>query len=148
VKFNSKKTQTAHFRKRELHNIAAYRNRQKKRDLKLRLPSDQPQISRTTNTQDAQQLPRAAPSFQKKMRSSRRQAPDDFTRAESRDNLRATVLACNTPLVTARCISGWAARNASCAAALSPDFTASSTLRKKLRTRDLRALLRTVRFSV
>ena len=83
-----------------------------------------------------------------KKENKRRQAPTDFTRAESRDNLRATVLACTTPLVAARCNSGCAARKASCAADLSPDFTASSTLRKKLRTRDFRALFRAVRFSV
>jgi hypothetical protein len=48
-------------------------------------------------------------------------------RAESRDSFRATVLRWNTPLVTARCSSGCAARNASCACALSPPEIACST---------------------
>src|SRR3954465_12237079 len=69
-------------------------------------------------------------------------------RAESRDSLRATVLAWNTPLVAARCISGCAAFSASCACDLSPPAIACSTLRMKPRTRDFRARLRRVRFSV
>ena len=69
-------------------------------------------------------------------------------RAERRESLRETELAFSTPLPAARCSSGCMSRNAVWAASLFPAATASSTLRMKLCTRDLRALLRAVRFSV
>jgi hypothetical protein len=69
-------------------------------------------------------------------------------RAESRESLRETVLLCVTPLLAARCISGCAARNASPAARLSPLAIAASTFLTKVRMRDLRAWLRSVRRSV
>jgi hypothetical protein len=68
-------------------------------------------------------------------------------RADSRDNCRETVLRCATPLPTARCISGCAARNASVAASLFPPTIANSTFLMKVRMRDLRAWLRSVRRS-
>ena len=58
-----------------------------------------------------------------------------FTRADRRDILRATVFLCNTPFVTPRISSGWAARSAAAAASLSPEAIASSTLRRKVRMR-------------
>lgn len=69
------------------------------------------------------------------------QAPPEsaLIRAESRDSFRATVLWWVTPLLAARCISGWAAFSASCAAALSPPAIAVSTFLTKVRIRDLRA---------
>ena len=71
-----------------------------------------------------------------------------FIRAERRDNLRAVLLACTTPLPDARCISGCAARSASLAADLSPLAIASSTFLTKVRMRDFRAWLRAVRVKV
>jgi hypothetical protein len=71
-----------------------------------------------------------------------------FTRAESRESLRETMFAFSTPLVTARCNSGCAARKAACAASLSPLATAASMFRMAVCTRDFRALLRAVRFAV
>src|SRR5208283_3284539 len=76
----------------------------------------------------------------------RRQVPANaLMRADSRDSLRDTVLACTTPLLAARCISGCAWRSASCAAALSPPAIVVSTFLMKVRMRDLRAWLRRVR---
>jgi len=51
-------------------------------------------------------------------------APSDLIRADRRDSFRATVLACATPLVLARCNSGCAAFRASAAADLLPLFDA------------------------
>src|ERR1700692_1140239 len=69
-------------------------------------------------------------------------------RADRREILRAIVLACTTPLVAARCISGCALRRASAATDLSPPAIAISTFLMKVRIRDLRAWLRSVRRSV
>ena len=69
-------------------------------------------------------------------------------RDDKRESFRATVVLWNTPLVTARCISGIAALNASSALFLSPDAIASSTLRTKVRTRERRALFTAVRRSI
>ena len=66
-------------------------------------------------------------------------------RAERRDSFRATVFECVTPLPAARCISGCAARNACVAASLLPPAIATSTFLMKVRMRDLRAWLRSVR---
>jgi len=71
-----------------------------------------------------------------------------FTRAESRDNLRATVFLWITPLPDARCISGCAARRALAAAALSPPAMAVSTFLMAVRMRERRAVLRSVRRSI
>src|SRR6056297_38574 len=73
--------------------------------------------------------------------------PSDFTREASRDILRAAVFLWNTPLVTPRISSGWAARSAVEAASLSPEAIASSTLRRQVRMRERRALLTAWRFS-
>src|SRR5690606_31771964 len=54
----------------------------------------------------------------------------------------------NTPLPAARASSGSAARRAAVAASLSPLAIASSTLRRKVRTRLRRAVLILVRFSI
>src|SRR5437588_3225066 len=69
-------------------------------------------------------------------------------RVASRDSLRATVFLWRTPLVVARCNSGWASCNADWAAALSPVSIAASTFLTKVRTRLSRARLMIVRFSV
>src|SRR5690606_7236240 len=71
-----------------------------------------------------------------------------FTRCARRETLREAVLRWTMPLVAARCSSGWAARSAASAAALSPEAIASSTLRMKVRTRERRALLIAVRRSI
>src|SRR5277367_2252451 len=77
------------------------------------------------------------------------QAPASaLMRADSRDSLRAIVLACTTPLLAARCISGCASRSAACAAALSPPAMVVSTFLMKVRMRDFRAWLRRVRVLV
>src|SRR5580704_15675486 len=69
-------------------------------------------------------------------------------RAARRDNFRATVFRCSTPLVVARCNSGCARLKADCAAALSPVASALSTFLTNVRTRLSRERLTTVRFSV
>src|SRR5262249_40030662 len=71
-----------------------------------------------------------------------------FTRAARREILRDTVLACRTPLLAARASSGCAARKASLALAASPAASASSTWRTKVRTRERRALLTSVRRAI
>src|SRR6185312_13447854 len=53
-----------------------------------------------------------------------------------------------TPLDTARISSDWAATKAVLAAAASPPVTASSNLRRKVRTRERRAVLTSVRRAI
>src|SRR5215831_7864876 len=71
--------------------------------------------------------------------------PSFATRFVRRATLRAPVFLCSTPFDTPRMISGSAAFNAACAAALSPLLSASSTLRMKPLTRVLRAVLMVAR---
>ena len=68
-------------------------------------------------------------------------AASALTREVRRDILREAVFLCRTPLVTPRISSGWAAANAVAAASALPDVRASSTLRRKVRIRERRALL-------
>ena len=68
-------------------------------------------------------------------------------RAASRDNLRDTVFLWSTPLVIARCSSGWASRKADRAVSLSPLAIAVSTFLTKVRTRLTRARLIAVRLA-
>ena len=75
-------------------------------------------------------------------------AASALMRDERRDNLRETVFFGNTPLVTARCSSGCALLNAASAAPLFPDEIASSTLRRKVLTRERRALFTAVRRAI
>src|SRR6266566_389932 len=75
-------------------------------------------------------------------------AQSALMRAARRDSLRATVFLCSTPLVVARCNSGWATRKADCASSLSPVAIAVSTFLTKVRTRLSRERLIAVRFSV
>ena len=61
---------------------------------------------------------------------------DSFaTRLVRRDTFREPVFLCSTPLVVARCNSGWASRKADCASSLSPVAIAVSTFLTKVRTR-------------
>lgn len=69
----------------------------------------------------------------------------DLIRADRREIFRLAVFLCNTPLVTPRMISGCAAVSAEAAACLSPEEIASSTDLRKVRIRDLRARLTSVR---
>ena len=69
------------------------------------------------------------------------------TRNVRRDILRATVFLCITPLVIPRANSGCANFSAAAAASWLPAASASSTLRKKVRIRERRALLMSARAS-
>jgi hypothetical protein len=69
-------------------------------------------------------------------------------RLARRDNFRATVFLCNTPLVVARCNSGCASWSADRAVSWSPSAIAISTFLTKVRTLLLRARLIAVRFAV
>jgi len=71
-----------------------------------------------------------------------------FRRLAKRDTLREAVFLWITPFDTARITSGSAALNAAAAAAWSPRATASSNLRMKVRTRERRDLLTSVRASI
>src|SRR5215469_11827808 len=71
-----------------------------------------------------------------------------FSWAARRATLRAPVFLCTTPLDTARISSDSASTNAVLAAAASPPATASSNLRRKVRTRERRALLTSVRAAI
>lgn len=62
-------------------------------------------------------------------------------RAFRRESLRATLFLCRRPRLAPRCNSGWAARRASPAAALSPLAIAASTLRTNFRMRPRREWL-------
>ena len=75
-------------------------------------------------------------------------AESALMREERRDSLRDTVSFLMTPLVTARCSSGCALLNASLAALLLPEAIASSTLRRKVLTRERRALFTSVRRAI
>ena len=75
-------------------------------------------------------------------------AASALIREDKRDNFRETVFFWNTPLVTARCSSGWALLKAASAAPLFPDAIASSTLRRKVLTRERRALFTAVRRAI
>jgi hypothetical protein len=75
-------------------------------------------------------------------------APTPATRLVKREILRDTVLRCITPLDAPRASSGWAACIAASAALLSPDAIASSTLRTKVRIREMRDLLISVRAAI
>src|SRR5690606_38922756 len=78
----------------------------------------------------------------------RNQAPSALMRCARREIFRLAMFLWNTPLPAARCSSGWAARSAAAAASLSPVAIASSTLRRKVRTRERRAMLVLVRDSI
>lgn len=69
-------------------------------------------------------------------------------RAERRDNLRAAVFRCKTPLCTPRIISGSAARKAASACSLLPSAIASSTFLTNVRIRPTRARFTMVLFRV
>ncbi len=71
-----------------------------------------------------------------------------LTRADKREIFRDKVLRWNVPLEAARISSGWAAFRASLAAALSPEAIASSTARRKVRTRLTRLRLIFVRRAI
>src|SRR3954463_8048440 len=77
------------------------------------------------------------------------QAADIFRScACRRETLREPVFLWTTPLVTARISSDWAFTKASLAAAASPALSASSNLRRKVRTRERRAVLISVRRAI
>src|SRR5205814_5487628 len=69
-------------------------------------------------------------------------------RAARRETLREPVFLWTTPLVTARISSDCAFTKASLAAAASPPASASSNLRRKVRTRERRAVLTSVRRAI
>ena len=69
-------------------------------------------------------------------------------RVDSRESFLAMVFLCTTPLPAARCISGCAACSATTASCLLPPAIAASTFLTKVRMRDFRAWLSTVRLTV
>src|SRR5579862_6448699 len=71
-----------------------------------------------------------------------------FSCAASRDTLRDPVFLCMTPLPTARISSDCTSTNAVRARPRSPAASASSNLRTKVRTRERRALLTSVRRAI